>query len=138
MAIFVLQRVERSPHPDATKDQRGVHKRWDVITVYGDGYHDGDIVANPIRANCALIKVPGFSLARAKRAIEPETESYVDDDGVTRDRPTRRHAWRVHVSEFSPQIRNAINNNGYREMVWPILEPKLRRKVDGATLPDVV
>lgn len=56
MALLLIK-ATNATHIDPTKDQRGCYKRGDVVSVYEDDAHNGDVVTNPIMPPMAMVRV---------------------------------------------------------------------------------
>ena len=54
---LLLMKATNATHSDPTKDQRGCYKRGDVVDVYEDDAHNGDLTQNPIMPPFAMVRV---------------------------------------------------------------------------------
>lgn len=118
---------------DPDKDARGCYKRGDIVDVYRDDQHDGDLVAHPIQPPFVLVRITDVTRAQAVRLMQPQTTDALVDGRVVRTVVRkRRHALELDNIPPGP-IRNRIGNDRYIEVTWAQIRDYLRNKETGLT-----
>jgi len=134
MALLLIM-GRNNTHADLEKDLRGCYKRGDVVEVFDDVKHDGDLVRNPIMPPFILVRVTDVTKAQLDRLISPQVEDFFDLDGAIRSRLVRRrrHLLEVDAATLPNSIRNQIRDNRYVSVTWAQVRNFLRNKETGAT-----
>ena len=71
MSLVLVMAVNHT-HSDPEKDQRGCYKRGDVVEVFEDDAHTGDLVANPIMAPFAMVRIRSGAIGSLGAAVTPD------------------------------------------------------------------
>lgn len=128
MALLLVMAVNKS-HSDPLKDQRGCYKRGDIVDVYEDDKHDGDLVRNPITPPFVLIRVNGVTADQVRAYTEPEVTERIDPErGFIRE-TVRRRLFRLRVDDLPPAVRQALVRDRYYETDAATVRRFLRNKV---------
>jgi hypothetical protein len=122
MALFLIKETDAT-HWDLAKDIRACYKRGDIVEVYDDDKHDGDIVANPIAAPFYLIRVTNIALAQVLKFADSERNEL----GET----TRRRQYFVRLDDLPQQIQGPLFANRYVEVTANQIRNYVRDKVTG-------
>ena len=122
MALLLVM-AENHTHTDSEKEQRGCYKRGDIVAVYDDDKHDGDLVANPIQPPFVLIRVTGVTAAQVQQYIQPERDAQM--------RPVRRRLFRIRVDDLPAGVIAQLQANRYFETTAAAVRQFIRNKVTG-------
>ena len=134
MALLLVIATSRT-NADSVKDQRGCYKRGDIVEVWDDTAHNGDLVANPIAAPFVLVRVAGVTKAQVVRLMQPETTAGLDSHGQAAVIVTRRRQYRVRVDDVPAGILNALQADRYVGVTWAQIKGYIRDKVTGLDEP---
>ena len=128
MALLLVMGANKA-HSDPLKDQRGSYKRGDIVDVYEDDRHDGDLVRNPIAPPFVLIRVNGVTAAQVRAYIEPQVTERIDpDQGFVRE-VVRRRLFRLRVDDLPLTVRQALVRDRYYETNAATVRRFIRNKV---------
>ena len=115
------------PNLSSEKAARGLYALGDLVDVYDDDKHDGDVVRNPIAAPFVLIRVSGVTKAQVERYLDPETEDVLVGDRVER-RVVRRRLFRVRLAGLPASVRQTLARDRYYETTLAALRTFIRNK----------
>jgi hypothetical protein len=120
MALLLVMAVNHT-HVDSVKDQRGCYKRGDIVAVYDDDKHDGDLVANPIQPPFVLIRVTGVTADQVRQYVAQELDA--------QSLPVRRRLFRLRVDDLPAGVIAQLQANRYYETTAAIARQFIRNKV---------
>ena len=116
------------PDLSSEKAARGLYGLGDLVDVYDDDKHDGDVVRNPIAPPFVLIRVSGVTKAQVERYLEPEVEDRLVD-GEVRRVVLRRRRFRIRVADLPTRVRQTLARDRYYETTLTALRTFIRNKV---------
>lgn len=104
MAEILIKAIDAT-HPDPEKDRRGCYKRGMPVVVMPDGHQWGKDERLP---KFVVIKLPGVSVEKVRKYIEPELAPVPDPAGIF---PLhRRRLWSITWDDLPAQARNALKS----------------------------
>lgn len=115
------------PNLSSEKAARGLYALGDLVDVYDDDKHDGDVVRNPIAAPFVLIRVQGVTKAQVERYLEPEAEDRLVD-GEVRRVVLRRRRFRIRLADLPAGVRQTLVRDRYYETTLAALRTFIRNK----------
>jgi len=150
MALFLIKATDAT-HADPVKDARGCYKRGDIVDVYEDSRHDGDLIANPIAAPFVLVRVSGVTVAQARAFLDPHRSdplpcprcggTGLDPQLAGTCRRCEGRAsiivivWcRLHHIDWDAlptAVKNALRDDRYYETTWAALRQYVKNKLTG-------
>lgn len=141
MAEILIKAVSATSS-DPEKDQRGCYKRGMPVVVMPDGHAWGRKEGLP---NFVLLKLPGVSVERVRRFIEPDREADgLREDGNERTRIVRRRLWRIFVEDIPASVSNRWLSQGSitigpdGDFTWTQFRNYLRNLRDLSVAPDTL
>lgn len=126
MALILIKDSDAT-HPDPVKNVRGCYKQGDIVDVYDDARHDGDLVANPVMPPFWLVRLVGASVADVRPYLTEEWTDVITPDGFVR-RPLRKRAWGLDGARVPPSVVNRLNRDRFVEVDWATAQAWLARK----------
>jgi hypothetical protein len=131
MALLLFMAQTRS-RPDLTPEvaTRTLYVVGDLIDVYEDDRHDGDLVVNPIMPPFVLIKVTGVTKAQVERYLDPDVEETLVNGEVQRT-VLRRRRFRLRVEDLPAGVRQTLTQDRYYETTLAAIRSFIRDKVTG-------
>lgn len=154
MALFLIKATDAT-HPDPDTDARSCYKRGDIVDVYEDSRHDGDLVTNPIASPFVLVRIAGVTVAQAKSYLVPQqnapaTCAFCAGTGVHPAPPhgqsipcpacdgrgtvivtVRRRLHHVDWDALPTAVKNALRDNRYYETTWAAVRQFVKNKLTG-------
>lgn len=131
MALLLVM-AETRIRPDLSTERatRGLYAYGDLVDVYEDRQHDGDLDRNPIAGPFVLFRVSDATKADVQRYIESETEERVVNSRVERV-TVRRRQFRVRLSDLPARMRQELTERRYLDTTLADLRPYLFDKATG-------
>lgn len=126
MALFLIYDHDNTIPGDSVRDRRGCYKTGDIVEVFDDSRHDGNIVANPIAPPFYLVKVAGLDVELVRHAMASEYNVLDPTETLT------RRLYRLNISELPTQRRNELLANRYLEVTVAQARSWIRNKVTDA------
>jgi len=106
MAQILVKAIDAT-HSDATKDRRGCYKRGMPVVVMPDSHTWGREECLP---KFVIIKIPGVSVDKVRKYLEPEREDTPNADGI---HPVyRRRLWRFRFDDMPTAALRKLRDNG--------------------------
>lgn len=94
-------------HADPTKDRRGCYKRGYPVVVMPDSHTWGREECPP---TFVLIKIPGASVDKVRKYLEPEREGTANADGIY---PVyRRRLWKFRFDDMPAAALKKLRDKG--------------------------
>lgn len=125
MALFLIFDRDNTVS-DPTADRRGCYKTGDIVEVFDDSRHDGNLVANPVVAPWYIIKVVGLDVALVRHAMASEYNALDPSQVLT------RRLYRLNISAMPTPLRNELLANRYLEVTLAQARSWIRNKVTDA------
>lgn len=137
MALFLVY-GKNNVHSDPAKEARGCYKLGDIVEVFDDSKHDGDLVANPIAPPFYLVRITGVTKAQADKYMEPykDLDNPIALPGGQIVYPTlRRRLHNVEVASIPAGIRAQLLADRYVSVSWAQVKDYIRNRRTNATAP---
>ncbi len=106
MAQILVMAIDKT-HADPTKDRRGCYKRGYPVVVMPDSHTWGREECPP---TFVLIKIPGASVDKVRKYLEPEREGTANADGIY---PVyRRRLWKFRFDDMPAAALKKLRDKG--------------------------
>jgi len=106
MAQILVKAIDAT-HADPVKDRRGCYKRGMPVVVMPDSHTWGREEGLP---TFVIIKIPGVSVEKVRKYIEPQREDVANEDGIY---PTyRRRLWKFRFDDMPTAALKKLRDNG--------------------------
>lgn len=129
MALILL--IDRqNTHWNPEIQLQACYARWDIVEVYDDARHNGNLVLNPVVAPWVLIRVTETTRDQVMRLLD----SPVDANGQV----LRRRLYRIDVDAMPPPFSNQIAATRYVEISRGQIRNFIRNKITNAIEPDAI
>jgi hypothetical protein len=110
MAELLIKAIDAT-HSDPVKDKAGCYKRGDIVVIMPDGHEWGKEERLP---KFMVVKIPGMSVAEARKYIEGEINDTNPDNIITITR--RKHSFLV--DDTPSNIKDELNTKGEITVTW--------------------